>query len=304
MLFYEYFGKWVDENKVGFVREVTLRKYKVTHRRLGEIAPDLELENVNRKAYQLLLNQYGETHERQTVIDFHHQLKAAILDAVDEGIIEHDPTRKIVIRGKIPSKKREKYLSQKELGKLLQCLELDKQPNYDLMILLIAKTGIRFAEALAVTPDDFDFASEKLRISKSWDYKQAENSGFVPTKNISSNRVIDIDRQTATRFHDLVAELPQDKPVFIPDGGRVFNATVNSRMANLCRLAGVPEIGIHGLRHTHASLLIYAGVSIPSVARRLGHANTTTTQETYIHIIRELENKDKDLVISYLAEIG
>lgn len=60
-------------------------------------------------------------------------------------------------------------------------------------------------------------------------------------------------------------------------------------------------ISIHGLRHTHASLLLFAGVSIASVARRLGHASMTTTQKTYLHIIQELENKDVDLVMRTLS---
>lgn len=57
----------------------------------------------------------------------------------------------------------------------------------------------------------------------------------------------------------------------------------------------------HGPRHTHASLLLFAGVSIASVARRLGHASMTTTQKTYLHIIQELENKDVDLVMRTLS---
>lgn len=44
-------------------------------------------------------------------------------------------------------------------------------------------------------------------------------------------------------------------------------------------------------------LLLFAGVSIASVARRLGHASMTTTQKTYLHIIQELENKDVDLIM-------
>ena len=66
----------------------------------------------------------------------------------------------------------------------------------------------------------------------------------------------------------------------------------------------VPVISVHGLRHTHASLLLFAGVSIASVARRLGHASMTTTQETYLHIIQELENKDIDIVMRSLSELS
>ncbi len=69
------------------------------------------------------------------------------------------------------------------------------------------------------------------------------------------------------------------------------------------KAANVPVISIHGLRHTHASLLLFAGVSIASVARRLGHASMTTTQKTYLHIIQELENKDIDLVMRSLSEL-
>jgi len=60
---------------------------------------------------------------------------------------------------------------------------------------------------------------------------------------------------------------------------------------------------VHGLRHTHASILLYAGVSIASVARRLGHASMTTTQKTYLHVIQELENQDIDLVMRSLSNL-
>ena len=63
-------------------------------------------------------------------------------------------------------------------------------------------------------------------------------------------------------------------------------------------------ITVHGLRHTHASLLLYNGVSIASVAKRLGHADMTTTQKTYLHIVQELENKDKNLIMSAMASLS
>ncbi|MBS8104300.1 site-specific integrase, partial [Streptococcus suis] len=99
--------------------------------------------------YQELINSYAKTHERQTTMDFHHQLKGAILDAVDEGIIERDPTRKVIIKGRLPRKKKTKYLNQFELHQLIQELRLGEELNWDWLILLIAKTGIRFSEALA-----------------------------------------------------------------------------------------------------------------------------------------------------------
>lgn len=100
----------------------------------------------------------------------------------------------------------------------------------------------------------------------------------------------------------MVKGLPEDKPIFIKE--KVYNSTVNNILERHCKEVNVPVISIHGLRHTHASLLLFAGVSIASVARRLGHASMTTTQKTYLHIIQELENKDVDLVMRSLSSLS
>jgi len=57
-------------------------------------------------------------------MDFHHQLKSVVLDAIDEGLLTIDPTRKVVIKGKTPAKKKNKFLSQFELQALLEKLNL------------------------------------------------------------------------------------------------------------------------------------------------------------------------------------
>lgn len=299
-LFCDYYEKWIQVYKKGAVREVTLSKYYMTHKWLNKIIPDLKVGELNRIAYQQLLNEYALYHERQTTMDFHHQLKGAILDAVDEGLIERDPTRKAIIKGKTPAEKKIKYLNQFELHTLLNQLDLKSEINWDWFILLVAKTGMRFSEALALTPKDFDFAHQSLSISKTWNYKLQQ--GFSPTKNKSSVRKIQIDWQTAIQFSELVKCCNEDEPIFVDE--KVYNSTVNGVLSRLCKKAGVPEITIHGLRHTHASLLLFAGVSIASVARRLGHASMTTTQKTYLHIIQELENKDVDLVMRSLSGLS
>ena len=75
-----------------------------------KLAPNLQVSELTRTTYQKLLNDYAREHERQTTLDFHHQLKGAVLDAVDEGLIERDPTRKAIIKGKSPGAKKIKYL--------------------------------------------------------------------------------------------------------------------------------------------------------------------------------------------------
>ena len=250
--------------------------------------------------YEKWIEVYKKGAIRKVTMDFHHQLKGAILDAVDEGLIERDPTRKAIIKGKAPTEKKIKYLNQFELHTLLTVLDLKAEVNWDWFILLVAKTGMRFSEALALTPRDFDFAHQTLSISKTWDYKG--EGGFLPTKNKSSVRKIQIDWQTVIQFSELLKGLPEDEPIFVE--GKIYNSTVNDVLERHCKKANVPVISIHGLRHTHASLLLFAGVSIASVARRLGHASMTTTQKTYLHIIQELENTDVDLVMRSLSGLN
>ena len=299
-LFCEYYKKWVAVYKSGAIRKVTLDKYLMTQKWLEKLIPDLQIYEMTRIVYQQIINDYAIYHERQTTMDFHHQLKGAILDAVDERLIDRDPTRKIIIKGKTPAPKKIKYLNQFELHLLLTNLNLGTEISWEWFILLVAKTGMRFSEALALTPKDFDFAHQVLSVNKTWDYKG--KGGFLPTKNKSSVRKIQIDWQTVIRFSELIKGLPENEPIFVK--GQVYNSTVNTVLSRCCHKAKVPEITVHGLRHTHASLLLFAGVSIASVARRLGHASMTTTQKTYLHIIQELENKDIDLVMRSLSGLS
>lgn len=303
-LFADYYEQWIRVYKEGAIRDVTLAKYQMSHSWVVRLIPGVRLCDMTRIVYQQLINDYALQHERQTTMDFHHQLKGAVLDAVDEGLIDRDPTRKVIIKGKAPANKKIKYLNQFELHTLLSSLDLGENVNWDWFILLVAKTGMRFSEALALTPKDFDFAHQTLSISKTWNYKG--NGGFQPTKNKSSVRKIQIDWQTVMQFAQLTRNLPPDEPIFIKKSDRyapVYNSTVNCLLERYCKQLEIPVISIHGLRHTHASILLFAGVSIGSVARRLGHASMTTTQKTYLHIIQELENQDVDLVMRSMANL-
>lgn len=300
ILFCDYYEKWIKVYKEGAIRKVTLEKYYMTHRWLKKLIPELKICEMTRINYQQLLNDYALYHERQTTMDFHHQLKGAILDAVDEGLLDRDPTRKAIIKGKTPAAKKIKYINQFELHTLLNNLNLKSEISWDWFILIVAKTGLRFSEALALTPKDFDFGRQSISVSKTWDYKG--DGGFLPTKNKSSVRKVQIDWQTVIQFSELIKGLPEDKPIFV--NGKVYNSTVNDILARYCKKANVPVISVHGLRHTHASLLLFAGVSIASVARRLGHSSMNTTQKTYLHIIQELESQDVDLVMRSLSGLS
>lgn len=305
MNFADYFKEWIYREKKGTVKEVTFDKYIQTEKWLRHLRPSLKIAKLDRKNYQEILNEYGKTHERQTVKDFHTQLKACITEMFEERIIDRNPTLRVAFNGKQPTRKREKFMNLEELGKLIDTLDLTSLKTPDWVVLILAKTGMRFAEVLALTAEDFNFENLTVEINKTWDYKR--NTGFIPTKNQSSIRKIEIDWQIAAQLKPLIQDLQPDELVFIPKDEdrykKVYNSTYNGFLMRKCKEAGITEISLHGLRHTHGSVLLGQGVSVLSVSKRLGHANVTTTQEVYLHITDELARKDKQLMMGALAGI-
>jgi len=324
LTFCEYYKEWVNIYKVNAVRPVTLMKYKAAIRFIELHYSNLAIGDMNKRIYQGIINKYSENHHATTTRDFNNCLKAAILDAVDEGLVKVDPCRKVVITKNMcnprKSRKTEKYLNYAECQKLIALLELDEPilrdklkkldklgrvrlyngTNWDWFILLCLKTGLRFSEALALTRGDFDFEKRMITVNKTFDYKI---TGKITdeTKTKSSMRKILIDKDLSKQFDELTADMPAEKAIFIADGNNVFNSTVNYRLTQLCKKAEIPVITIHGLRHSHASILLYKGISIHSISRRLGHSNVSVTQDVYLHIIKELEDKDNDKIVASLS---
>ena len=84
----------------------------------------------------------------------------------------------------------------------------------------------------------------------------------------------------------------------------IFNCrrqTVRNRLDSLISKLDLQPITIHGLRHSHASYLLYKGVSINYVSARLGHANTSITQKVYAHMLKEEKTREQDKTIEILS---
>ncbi|MDT2889406.1 site-specific integrase [Lactococcus lactis] len=308
-LFVDCYDEWIEMYKVGAISDITLKKYRIASDFLRKVCPKLFLSDFDRMEYQKILNEYAKTHERQTTADFHTLVKACIRDLFHDRQLEVDPTYRAVIKGIAPNRnKKKKFLQVDELRKLVHSLKLTNEIRVDWMVFIIAKTGIRFAEALAITPDDFDWSENKLSIDKTWNYKSLEG-GFKPTKTKGSVRKITLDWQTIGLLKPVLQDLPKDKPIFIEqfeDGSykRYFNSTINNFISKKCKEQGITVISCHGLRHTHASVLLAEGVSIHTISARLGHADVGVTQETYAHVLDELQKKDDQKMISVLMQIA
>ena len=75
-LFCDYYAQWVKTYKEGAIRDVTMGKYRLTQSWLGKLIPELRLTDMDRTAYQQLINGYAQHHERQTTWIFTIRSKA------------------------------------------------------------------------------------------------------------------------------------------------------------------------------------------------------------------------------------
>ena len=94
--FWRYYKEWIETYKDGQIQDVTYAKYLMVQKQIKNLVPDLYLDEMTRRDVQRLINKYGETHERITVLDFLHHIQAPLRDAVYEGWIAKDPTYKVV----------------------------------------------------------------------------------------------------------------------------------------------------------------------------------------------------------------
>lgn len=298
--FHEYYKNWMEAYKRNDVSPVTFQKYQTHYKNLRKYAPLLTLKQLNRTRYQKLINDFGEDHEKVTTSGFHVGIKSCILDALHEGELEKNPCYKISITGKKKKLKKHKFLGEEDLSRVLKMLDLSAL-NYDWIIYLAAMTGARFAEVIALTPKDFDFDDNTVSINKTWDYKLG--TGFKPTKTKSSIRTIAVAPQVMMSVRPLLKDfIDIDNSIFyhlFP----IYNSTINNKLFNLCTMAGVDMISFHSLRHSHASILLQNGVSTNLISKRLGHSKVSVTQDVYMHITKELEAKDNEIIAVKMGQL-
>ena len=171
------------------------------------------------------------------------------------------------------------------------------EPMFGLYVRVVAATGMRRSEACGLRWSDIDLEDGRLVVQRSH-LSLPGAVGDRPTKT-RSVRTVTLDPDTvaaltsawlAARHLARFAGVDDDRRragyvfSFDADGASAWRGdTVDSRWARTRRAAGVTGVRLHDLRHWQATQLLDAGVPVPTVAARLGHADGTTTMKIYAH---------------------
>ncbi|MBN6886205.1 integrase [Cytobacillus horneckiae] len=306
----DYFEQWVGLYKTG-IKKGTQTHYKNTLRIINEHFPSTPIQHITKNDYQMFINNFGKNKSKETVKKLNAQIRSCVKDAVDDGLIHSDFTRKAIISGRDAKSEEEKHISYSESKELTNAIHgvLDNEHRLVYYIILLAlKSGMRFSELVALTRSDFDFKHNTININKSWGYNPSTEDGARSTKTKNSNRIIKMDKRTMDIFKNLFEVTPENihKLIFYNPASKYkvySNTGVNKALKKLLNDLGIDEISIHGLRHTHASILFYKGISIQYISERLGHADVDTTIRIYTHLIKELRKIDEDNTVKVLAAL-
>lgn len=233
-----------------------------------------------------------------------HALNKRILQyGVVMQAIPFNPAREVILPRNTQKAKREKvkHFENQELKKFLDYLDslnLDKFRYYyeNTLYKFLLATGCRINEALALSWSDIDLDNAVVHITKNLNYKQETNS----PKSKSSLRDIDIDQATVSMLKQYKRrqvqeawQLGRSETVVFSDFIHEYpnNRTLQTRLRTHFKRAKVTNIGFHGFRHTHASLLLNSGIPYKELQHRLGHSTLSMTMDVYSHLSKENAKK-------------
>lgn len=312
MLFTDYYSSWIKTYKIGMFSLETDKIYKTAEKLVQANFGRLKLRQVSKDKYQQFINDYAEDHAKETVRKIHNKVAACLRHAFHSGSIPIDVTHKITIKGNAGMDPEAKYIEEHELKALVIAIKdgLTFNQTSRYMLLLQASTGARIGEIMALTFDSFDFKKQTIKINKSYDYKYTKD--IKDTKN-GVHRIIDIDDVTIRiikpyydykRKQSLTSILTNARNLLLVDDYMepVSPEAVNKSLDRACKRAGIKRITSHGLRHTHASMLLTNGVPIQIVAERLGDTVEVVTS-VYAHVLQKMRDENKELVQSIAQSI-
>ena len=228
----------------------------------------------------------------KTVHNIHVMLNKALGDAARKGTV----VRNVVALADAPSLQARKRPENKawEVGQLVAFLDAIAQHRMAPAFSLSAHTGMRRGEVLGVRWRDIDLDAGRVSVRQAL-VSVAYEISISDVKTGTSRRTIDIDDevvQVLRDWHEVRTEERDgvepaaDDLVFVKADGTSMHPDIFSQLFDrtVARI-DVPKLSLHDLRHTHATLLLKAGVHVKVVSERLGHANVAFTMNTYQHVL-------------------
>lgn len=231
-------------------------------------------------------------------VQYHHRiLSEALSHAVKMGLVGRNVAEAV----DPPRVERNNWqtLAPEDVPKFLEAAR--KTPYYVLFYTALY-TGMRLGELLGLRWCDVDVDVASLSVVRAL-YKRCGVRKMVEPKSSHSRRRIALSPSLALLLRQYRAEqeargILLGKP--LDDSGLVFSnisgepldpGVVSHTFARVLKKAGLPHIRFHDLRHSHATLLLKAGIHPKIVSERLGHANISITLDTYSHVLPGLQEK-------------
>lgn len=266
----------------------------------------INAENARKISKALKISQkelFEETITKKTLSDKtrrnYHALISSILSwAVKWQVIPSSPAER-VSPPKV-SGKEAAYLDDRSALDLLKALEGEPVKERTAIELLLY-TGMRRGELLGLKWDDIDFKKKIISIRRSTLYLPGQGVFSDETKTKSSTRTLKVSDTVLTPLREYKAWQGAERLSMGSawhDEGWVFTTYDGHAMRpdhltrwfkQFIKQKGLPEVHLHSLRHTNATLLIASGTNLQTVAGRLGHANASTTTKIYSHAVQSAE---------------
>lgn len=245
-----------------------------------------------------LLVQSQKSLSAKTVMHHHRLISSILTTAVQWQVIFSNPCDRVKPPKLTPTVP--KYLDEVEAARLLSLLESEDIQNRTIINVLLF-TGFRRGELCGLEWGDIDFENNIIHIQRTSLYLPEKGIYDDSAKNATSLRsirvpsvCIEILKQFKAWQNIRILELGdvwhKSNRIFTAwDGRPIHPDSITGWFHNFVRKHNLPNINIHSLRHTNATLQIAGGVPLPTVANRLGHANASTTSKIYAHAIRSAD---------------
>lgn len=263
------------------------------------------LGGITKTQYQRFINLLRKKYKKRTVQSIHSIVCTAFNKAVELELIPMNKFHNISIVDDAEVKLN--HLTHDEVSVFMRAARLSPFHHFVVASLLL-RTGMRKGEMLALTWDDVDLIHKEIRITKSRDH-----TGEHSPKTKNSVRTIAIDDtliavlkkyQTWQKEQRMKHKIyfDSDYMLTIPNGTEMGEYGVNKVIDMILARTDLDmHITPHGLRHTHAIMLLESGVDIKSVSQRLGHSSVEFTANVYVHFTKNLEDKLINHLQSYLT---